>query len=126
MRENEIAKIAFECGLKVHRILGPGLLESSYEECLNYEFLKSGLIVEKQKPLPLIYEDIVLETGYRVDFLIDRKVIIEIKSIEALKEIHKAQVITYLKWSSCKLALLMNFNVLLFKGGVKRIIRGAL
>jgi GxxExxY protein len=126
MHENEIAKIVFESGLKVHRALGPGLLESSYEECLYYELVNMGLAVEKQKPLPVIYENVRLDTGYRVDFWIEEKVIIEIKSIECLMPIHTAQVLTYLKWSSCKLALLINFNVVLFKDGVKRIIRGAL
>ena len=126
MHENEIAKIVFESGLKVHRALGPGLLESSYEECLYYELVNTGLAVEKQKPLPVIYENVRLDTGYRVDFWIEEKVIVEIKSMESLMPIHTAHVLTYLKWSSCKLALLINFNVVLFKDGVKRIIRGAL
>jgi len=126
MHENDIAKIVFENGLKVHRALGPGLLESSYEECLYYELVNTGLAVEKQKPLPVIYENVKLDTGYRVDFWIEGKVIIEIKSIEYLLPVHTAQVLTYLKWSSCKLALLINFNVVLFKDGVKRIIRGSL
>jgi GxxExxY protein len=126
MSENDISKIVFECGLKIHRALGPGLLESAYEECLNYELLQTGLFVERQKPLPLIYESIKLETGYRVDFLIENKFVIEVKSVECLHDIHLAQVLTYLKFANCKLGLLINFNSLLFKDGVKRVIRGTL
>ena len=124
--ENEIAKIVFESGLQIHKTLGPGLLESAYEECLYFDLVNAGLEVEKQKSLPLIYKEIKLDAGYGVDFLIENKVIIEIKSIEALHPIHTAQVLTYLKLSNCKLALLINFNVLLFKDGVKRIILGSL
>ena len=124
--ENEIAKIVFESGLQIHKTLGPGLLESAYEECLYFDLVNAGLEVEKQKSLPLIYKEIKFDTGYRVDFFIENKVIIEIKSIEALHPIHTAQVLTYLKLSNCKLALLINFNVLLFKDGVKRIILGSL
>ena len=124
--ENEIAKIVFESGLQIHKTLGPGLLESAYEECLYFDLVNAGLEIEKQKSLPLIYKEIKLDAGYRVDFLIENKVIIEIKSIEALHPIHTAQVLTYLKLSNCKLALIINFNVLLFKDGVKRIILGSL
>ena len=124
--ENEIAKIVFESGLQIHKTLGPGLLESAYEECLYFDLVNAGLKVEKQKSLPLIYKEIKLDAGYRVDFLIENKVIIEIKSIDALHPIHTAQVLTYLRLSSCKLALLINFNVLLFKDGVKRLVLGAL
>ena len=126
LTENEIAKIVFESGLQIHKTLGPGLLESAYEECLYFDLVNAGLEVEKQKSLPLIYKEIKLDAGYRVDFLIENKVIIEIKSIETLHPIHTAQVLTYLKLSNCKLALLINFNVLLFKDGVKRIILGSL
>ena len=124
--ENDIARIVFESGLQIHKILGPGLLESAYEECLYFDLVNAGLKVEKQKSLPLIYKEIKLDAGYRVDFLIENKVIVEIKSIETLHPIHTAQVLTYLKLSECKLALLINFNVSLFKDGVKRIIRGSL
>ena len=124
--ENDIARIVFESGLQIHKILGPGLLESAYEECLYFDLVNAGLKVEKQKSLPLIYKEIKLDAGYRVDFLIENKVIVEIKSIETLHPIHTAQVLTYLKLAECKLALLINFNVSLFKDGVKRIIRGSL
>ena len=124
--ENEISRIVFDAGLKVHKTLGPGLLESAYEECIYYELLKSGLKIEKQKALPLVYEEVKLEIGYRADLLIDNKFIVEIKSVEALNDIHLAQVLTYLKLANCKLGLLINFNVLLFKDGVKRVINGSL
>lgn len=121
MNENELSRIVFNDALKVHRNLGPGLLESSYEECLFYELQKSGLLIERQKPLPLIYEDSKLDIGYRVDLLIERKLIIELKSVETLNYIHFAQLVTYLKLSNCKLGLLINFNVTLIKNGIKRI-----
>lgn len=126
MTENEISKIVFDCGLKVHRALGPGLLESAYEECLFFEILRTGVGVEKQKGLPLIYEDVKLDIGYRTDLIIENKLIVEIKAVEALNDIHLAQVLTYLKLSGCKLGLLINFNTVLFKDGVKRIINGTL
>ena len=126
MTENEIAKIVFEAGLKVHRHLGPGLLESAYEQCLFYELAKTGMFIEKQKALPLVYETVKLDAGFRVDFIIENRLIIEIKSVDALADIHLAQVLTYLRLSKCKLGLLINFNVLLFKDGVKRVINGIL
>ena len=106
----------------MHKSLGPGLLESAYEECLFYELKKTGLKVEKQKPLPLVYENVKLEIGYRVDIIIENKVIIEIKSVEALNDVHLAQVLTYLKLSGCKLGMLINFNVTLIKNGIRRIV----
>lgn len=126
MTENEISKIVFECALKVHKNLGPGLLESAYEECLFYELKKSNLIVEKQKALPLIYEEVKLDVGYRIDIIVENKFIIEVKSVESLNEVHLAQVLTYLRLSNCKLGLLINFNVKLLKEGVRRIINGEL
>ena len=126
MTENEISEIVVDCALKVHKVLGPGLLESAYEECLFFELKKAGLFVEKQKALPLVYEEIKLEIGYRIDLIIENKFIIEIKSVEALNEVHLAQVLTYLKLSKCKLGLLINFNVKLIKDGIKRVINGNL
>ncbi len=108
--------------LKVHRNLGPGLLESSYKECLFYELQKAGYFTEKEKALPLIYEEIKLDAGYRVDLLINSKLIVEINAIEALNHIHTAQVLTYLKLSGCRLGLLINFNVTLLKNGIKRLV----
>ena len=122
MNVNELSKIVVDCIFKVHKNLGPGLLESAYEECLFYELSKRNLNIERQKPLPLFYETIRMEIGYRLDFLIDNKVVIEVKAVEALNDVHKAQVITYLKLSGTKLAFLVNFNVVLIKDGIKRIV----
>ncbi|MCF8255112.1 MAG: GxxExxY protein [Bacteroidia bacterium] len=124
--ENELSKVAIDCAIKVHRNLGPGLLESVYKECLYFELGKMNLLVEKEKPLPVVYESIKLECGYRADIVINNKLILELKSVEGINEIHVAQTLTYLKLSSCKLALLINFNVLYLKDGLKRIIKGKL
>ncbi|HWS60031.1 MAG TPA: GxxExxY protein [Flavobacterium sp.] len=126
MTENEISKVVFECALKVHKTLGPGLLESAYEECMFYELKKSNLRVEKQKALPLVYEEVKLDVGYRIDILIEDKFIVEIKSVEALNDVHLAQLLTYLRLSDCKLGLLINFNVKLLKDGVRRVVNGVL
>ena len=122
MTENEISKIIVDCSLKVHRNLGPGLLESSYEECLFYELRTRGLKLEKQKSLPLIYEEVKLNIGYRIDLLVEDKVIVELKSVEMLTNVHLAQILTYLKLSNCKLVLLINFNVALIKDGIRRVV----
>lgn len=121
MTENEISERIIGCAIQVHRELGPGLLESAYEACLYYELIQSGLLVEKQKPIPVIYKEVQMDCGYRLDLLVENKVIIEVKSCEALHDIHVAQVLTYLKLSNCKLGLLINFNVTLLKEGIKRI-----
>ncbi len=126
MTENEIARIIFDLGLKVHRALGPGLLESAYEECLHYEIQSAGLFVEKQKKLPLIYEEVKLDVGYRIDLAVEKKLIIEVKSAETMHPIFLAQLLTYLKLSGCKLGLIINFNTILFKDGLKRVINGHL
>ena len=126
MTEQEISKLVFDSALKVHKILGPGLLESAYEECLFYELKKSNLKVEKQKALPLIYEELKLDIGYRIDIIIEDKFIAEIKAVESLNEVHLAQLLTYLKLTDCKLGLLINFNVKLLKDGVRRVINGQL
>lgn len=122
MNENELSKIVIGCAIEVHKILGPGLLESAYKECLAYKIIQNRLYVEKEKALPLVFEEVKLECGYRIDLLVEKKLIIEIKSVEAITNIHLAQVLTYLKLSHCKLGLLINFNVLLLKDGIKRII----
>ena len=126
LTEQEISKIVFDCALRVHKALGPGLLESAYEECLYYELKKSNLKVEKQKPLPLVYEEVKLDVGYRIDLIIEDKFIVEIKAVETLNEVHLAQLLTYLKLTDCKLGLLINFNVKLLKNGVQRVINGIL
>lgn len=122
MRENDLTGVIIGCAMKVHTALGPGLLESAYENCLYYELNKTGLNVGKQKPLPLIYEEVKLECGYRVDLIVESKVIVEIKSVECLNPIHSVQLLTYLKLSNCKLGLLLNFNVLHLKDGIKRVV----
>lgn len=122
--ENELAKIVWDAALSVHKNLGPGLLESSYQECLMYELKKQGLYVEKEKGLPLVYEEVKLEVGYRIDLLVENKVVVEIKAVDALNDIHLAQVLTYLKLSNCKLGLLINFNVSLLKNGFRRVANG--
>ena len=110
------------CAMRVHTVLGPGLLESAYEACLYYELNKTGLKVAKQVPLPLVYEDVKLECGYRIDLIVENKVIVEIKSVESLNPIHSVQLLTYLKLSNCKLGLLLNFNALQLKDGIKRVV----
>jgi len=112
--------------LRVHKRLGPGLLESAYEECMFYELKKTNLKVEKQKALPLIYDEVRLDVGYRLDLMIEDKFIVEIKSVESLNDVHLAQILTYLRLSDCKLGLLINFNVNLLKSGVRRVINGTL
>jgi len=124
MTNSPLTEQIIGCAIKVHKALGPGLLESAYQECLYYELQKLGLFVEKQKSLPLVYEDVKLECGYRIDLLVENQVIIEVKSVEALADIHLAQVLTYLKLSNNRLGLLINFNVILLKDGVKRVING--
>ncbi|MFK5890890.1 MAG: GxxExxY protein [Flavobacteriaceae bacterium] len=121
MTENEISKIIFDCALKVHKALGPGLLESVYEACLFYELKKANVKVEKQKELPLVYEEVKLDIGYRIDLIVENKVIIEVKSVEALNDVHLSQVLTYLKLTNCKLGMLINFNVTLIKNGIRRV-----
>ena len=126
MNENDISRIVLDCAIKVHSELGPGLLESTYEACLKYELQQAGLQVEQQKVLPVIYHDVKLDCGYRIDLIVENKFIIEIKSVEFLNDVHLAQILTYLKLSGCKLGFLMNFNVAKLKDGVKRVINGNL
>jgi len=122
MNIEEVFKKVLDCSFRVHTALGPGLLESAYEECLYYELIQLGLKVEKQKPLPLVYKEVKLDVGYRVDLLVEDSVIVELKSVEALCDIHMAIYLPYLKLSGCKLGLLANFNVIHLKDGIKRVI----
>jgi GxxExxY protein len=121
MSENEISYQIIGCSIKVHRVLGPGLLESAYEACLYYELLKAGLFAERQKPVPLIYEEVKLDCGYRADLVVEKKVIIEVKAVEALNEIHLMQTLTHIKLLDFRLGMLINFNVLRLPEGIKRI-----
>ena len=119
---NKITEIIIGCAIEVHKTLGPGLLESTYLACIYYELVKAGLFVEQQVALPLIYKEIHMEIGCRLDLLVEKKVVIEGKSIEALNDIHIAQGLTYLKLSHAKVCLLINFNVLKLIDGIKRLI----
>jgi GxxExxY protein len=121
MNENELSKIVIDAAINVHRELGPGLLESAYEHCLTYELIQREVDVKFQVPVPLIYKGIKLDCGYRLDLIIENKLIVEVKSVEALNDIHMAQMLTYLRLSNCKLGLLLNFNVILLKSGIKRV-----
>jgi len=120
--ENDLAKILIGLAIDVHKALGPGLLENTYKECLFHKIEKSGINVQKEKALPVIFEEIKLDCGYRVDLLIENKLIIEIKSVETLNTIHLAQTLTYLKLGNYKLGLLINFNEILLKNGIRRVI----
>ncbi|AZA83458.1 GxxExxY protein [Chryseobacterium lactis] len=122
MTENEISRIVFDAGLKIHKKLGAGLFEHVYEECMFYELKRSGYLVEKQKLLPIIYEDLKVENAFRLDMLIENKVILEIKTVDYISPIHKAQLLTYLKMTGCKLGMLLNFQSDIFKNGVTRIV----
>jgi GxxExxY protein len=119
---NDLSNEIIGLAIKVHKALGPGLLESSYKECLFYEIVNAGLFAEKEKKLPLVYEDVKLDAGYRIDILVENKLVVEIIALEALADIHTAQVLTYLKLSRNRLGLLINFNVTLLKNGIKRLV----
>jgi GxxExxY protein len=122
MHENVISEKIIGLAIEIHKSLGPGLLESAYKECLLYKLKKAGIFSEKEKPIPLIFEEVKLECGYRIDILVEHKVVIEIKSVEALNDIHLAQTLTYMKLGDYKLGLLINFNVLMLKTGIKRVV----
>jgi GxxExxY protein len=122
--ENELSKNILDAAFRVHTALGPGLLESAYETCLAYELRAEGLNVLTQVPLPLVYREVKLEVGYRLDLLVEDLVIVEVKSVEALAAIHQAQLISYLKLSGKRLGLLINFNTVRLKDGIKRMVNG--
>jgi GxxExxY protein len=122
--ENELSRIVINHALHVHKILGPGLLESAYENCLFHSLSKTGLYISQEHPIPVIFENIRLECGYRADLIIENKLIVEIKAVEAINEVHKAQLLTYLRLKNYKLGLLINFNVVYLKDGVKRMVNG--
>ena len=126
MTENQIATAVVDAAFKIHTTLGPGLFESIYETILEYELQKRGLRVAHQIPLPVQYEEVRLALGFRVDLIIDGKVIIEVKSVEALAPVHKKQLLTYLRLTDLRLGLLINFNVELVKHGIHRVINGFL
>ena len=122
MTENELSKIIVDCCYQIHVSLGPGLFESVYEEILYHELINQGLRVERQKPIPVIWKEVKMEQGFRADLIIDNKVIIEIKSVEAIAPVHLKQLLTYLRLTNLKLGLLINFNEVLIKDGITRIV----
>lgn len=126
MHENKIGSLILNAAFQVHKELGPGLLESTYEHCLAFELLSQELGIETQLALPVIYKSVKLDCGYRIDIRVERKVIIEVKAVENLNDIHLAQVLTYMKLSGCKLGYLLNFNVKQLKNGIKRLVLGEL
>lgn len=126
MTENELAHKVIGTALEIHTELGPGLLERAYEECLFYKICKSGFWAEKQKPMPLIYEDVKLPCGYRVDILVENKLVVEVKAVEAIHKVFVAQTLTYLKLGGYKLGIIINFNEVLLKHGIRRVILGNL
>jgi GxxExxY protein len=120
MEINQITGVVIGCAIEVHKSLGPGLLESAYEECLAFELINAGLKIERQKPTPVIYKDIKLDCGYRIDILVENILVIELKTVDAFNPVHEAQILTYMKFSKKYLGLLINFNVTLLKNGIKR------
>lgn len=124
MHENEISKVIVDAALTVHRELGPGLLESIYEHCLAFELRERGLQGAQQQALPAHYKGVALDLGYRVDIWVETMVVVEVKAVEALNDVHLAQVLTYLKLNHNKLGLLINFNVALLKNGIRRVVYG--
>jgi GxxExxY protein len=124
MTENELSHEVIGMAMKVHSALGPGLLESAYQACLFHKIQKSGLLVEIEKPMPIIFEEVTLDCGFRIDLLVERKLVVELKSVKELNDVHLAQMLTYLKLGRFKLGLLMNFNVVRLKDGIKRVANG--
>jgi GxxExxY protein len=118
---NELAGISIGKAIEVHKALGPGLLESAYQECLYYELQQARLFVEREKPMSIVYKDIVLEQGYRMDLLVENKLVIELKTVDTLNDLHLAQLLTYLKFGHFRLGLLINFRVSVLYEGVKRV-----
>ena len=121
-RLDKISESIIGAGIKVHRALGPWLLESAYEACLAFELSELGLRVERQKPVPVVYRDVRLDCGYRADMIVEEAVVIELKVVDQIAPIHKAQLLSYLKLTGCKVGLLMNFNVKVLKDGVVRMV----
>lgn len=120
--DNELTSKVIKCAIDVHRGLGPGLLESAYRECLYYELKSLSLKAEKEKPMPIVYKEVRLDHGYRIDLLVEDKLVVELKTVECFTDVHFAQVMTYLKFGNYPLGLLINFDVTLLKDGIKRII----
>jgi GxxExxY protein len=126
VHENELATRIIGSAIEIHKTLGPGLLENAYQECLFYKIVNSGLFAEKQKSMPLVFEQVHLECGYRIDILVENKLVLEVKSVDAIHPVHLAQTLTYLRLGNYRLGLLINFNVEVLKSGIKRVINGEL
>lgn len=122
MVENELSNIVIWNAFEFHKHLGTGLLESAYQKCLFYELISKGLNIQREVPMPIIYKEVKLDHGYRMDILVENKLVIELKSVEAINDVHIAQMLTYLKLGNYKLGLILNFNVAILKNGIKRII----
>lgn len=122
MEFDSLSKEIIGCAIEVHRLLGPGLLESAYEECMMYELSKKGMKAERQKTVPIIYKEIKLNCGYRLDVVVEKRIILELKSIDAFAPVHEAQILTYMKLSNIKIGLMINFNVTVLKNGLKRYV----
>jgi len=122
MTENQLTQIIIGCTINIHRQLGPGLLESAYQECLAYELEDAGLSINREVPMPIVYKEVKLNHGYRIDILVENKIVIEIKSVESLKVVHLAQTLTYFRLGKFKLGLLLNFNTPVLKNGIRRVI----
>jgi GxxExxY protein len=121
---NQLTERILGAAISVHREIGPGMLEAAYEACLAYELEQDGLLVERQKPLPLTYRGVTLDCGYRVDFLVDERVIVEVKSVEKIRHVHKAQLLSYVRMFGCQVGLLLNFNAEVLKDGIHRVVNG--
>ena len=122
MEFDPLSKEILGCAIEVHRVLGPGLLESVYEECLTHELLMSGIYIERQKPVPIFYKDIRLDYGYRLDLLVENMIVVELKSVESICPVHLAQILTYMRLSNTGIGLLINFNVTVLKNGIRRFV----
>jgi GxxExxY protein len=120
MEINKITQTIIGCAIEVHKRLGPGLLESAYEECLSFELIKAGLTIERQKPTPVVYKDIKLDCGYRIDIMVENIIVIELKTVDEFNPVHEAQILTYLKFAGKPVGLLINFNVTILKNGIRR------
>jgi GxxExxY protein len=124
MTEEDVGRVVLDCAMKVHRALGPGLLESAYESCLAYEVLEAGLRMERQLLLPLKYKGVTVDAGYRVDLLVANLVVVEVKAAEAISDVHRAQLLSYLKLGGWRLGYILNFNVAMMREGVRRMVNG--
>jgi GxxExxY protein len=122
MDRNEVTRKIIGCAIEVHKNLGPGLLESAYEECLCYELIKQGLTIQRQQPTPVVYKEIKLECGYRIDIVVENSIVLELKVVDCINPVHEAQILTYMKFSDKTLGLLINFNVTVLKNGIKRFV----